>query len=278
LLLVVIWAPIAQLALLVLVLLMIQHLASSDASVVGHLITVIVGSYAGGMVLGGVFSRRRRDNDRPSSRYIPSIQATSASHGRPSLSALARWPIASAFAWATPGTVRWPMMAAMLSVMSGSSALAGLLVVGFWMMMLYMITLLHSTLRVAEQAANWLRCTPISFRRFAVAICARSLLHQLLATAVIASLIAVETGTPFRSVLFAAPWIALVLVAYSTKVAYVFNARRGARISIAVSALSIAILEYLYRGAAVPLALLVCVWHFRWGAHAKLGGAVAHVT
>jgi hypothetical protein len=251
--------PLAHLAMVIAILLALQYVGRGDAVVVRQLMTAVTGALAGGALIGAVFTRKSRGDARPGSRYVP---GKSNAHARaaPSLRALSRWPIASAFAWATPDTVRWPAMAAMLSVMSGSSALAGLGVVGFWMLVVYMVTLCTSTLRVAREAALWLRSTPLPFSRFALAIGARSLVHQLLATFIIAALVALETRTVWQSLVFVAPWIAFVLVAYTTTIALAFASRGGTRFTILLSTVAFAVGEFMQRGVAVPLAVIICCW------------------
>jgi len=262
----VMWVPLVQLAIVVALLLILEHAGRGDAVTLHRLMLIVGGSFACGAVLGSLVPLKQRRNDRPGSRYVPGTKSTTHSPATASLTALSRWPIAAALAWATPDTVRWPLMAAMLAVMSGSSIIGGLSVVGFWMLIVYMIAVCSSTLRVANEAATWLRVTPLSFRRFATAIGVRSFVHQLVATALIAAFLAFDKLTALQAVLFVAPWMAFVMVAYSTGIAHCFYNRRGARFGIALSAVSIAVAEALQRGAAVPLALLICAWQLRMSA------------
>jgi hypothetical protein len=272
----VLWVPVVQLGIALTMLLILQIVGQSDALVVRHLMAIVVAGFVGGILLGSVLARKK-GADRPGSRYVPGKSQALAS-STASLKALSRWPVTAAFAWATPDTVRWPLMVAMLSVMAGSSAVAGLVVVGFWMLIVYVAALFASTLRVTNEAALWLRATPLSFVRFATAIGARSLVHQLLATAVIAAVVTLESKSLWQSILFVLPWIAFVMVAYATTIAYAFRARRGTRASIVLSAVSIAIIEFLQRGAAVPFALLVCGWQFSLGLHHKYRAGELHAS
>jgi hypothetical protein len=269
----VLWVPVVQLSVALALLLILQIAGQGETIVVRHLMAIVVAGFVGGILLGSVLGRHR-SIARPGSRYVPGKSQAQA----PSLKALSRWPVAAAFAWATPDTVRWPLMIAMLSVMAGSSALAGLVVVGFWMVIVYIAALFASTLRVANEAALWLRSTPLSFGRFAIAIGARSLVHQLLATAVIAAVVTLESKSLLQSILFVLPWIAFVMVAYATTIADAFRARRSARASILASALSIAIVEFLQRGAAIPLALLVCGWQLSLGLRHQYRAGESHAS
>jgi hypothetical protein len=273
----VIWAPLAQLIIVIALVLLLHYAGQGDGEALRQLIVFIVTGCGAGILVGAMFTTKQRSADRPGSRYVPGKLAAHAPASA-SLAALSRWPIASAFAWATPDTVRWPLMAAMLSVMSGSSALVGLGVVGFWMLIVYIATLFTSTVRVAREAALWLRSTPLSFGRFAFAIGGRSFAHQVVATAVIGACFALETGTVWKSLLFVSPWIAFVMVAYVTTIGYAFSMRRGRRVTILVSAISIACVESLQRGTAVPLALAVCWWQFRLGARGRYSPGGLHAN
>jgi hypothetical protein len=264
----VLWVPLAQLGIGMALVLLLHYAGQGDAKVLRQLIVALVSGCIAGILVGAVFTTKPRGADRPGSRYVPR-KITAHASAVASLAALSRWPIASAFAWATPDTVRWPLMAAMLSVMSGSPALVGLGVVGFWMLIVYIAALFASTLRVAREAALWLRSTPLSFSRFAFAIGARSFVHQAAATVVIGVCFALETGTVWKSLLFVSPWIAFVMVAYVTTIGYAFSMRRGTRVTILVSAISIACVETLQRGTAVPLALGVCWWQIRLGTRGR---------
>ena len=272
----VLWVPLIQYVVVVALLLILRYAGQGDAAILRHIAASIGVGFIGGVLLGSFFSTPKGRADRPGSRYVPGKKSKASNSATASLAALSRWPIASAFAWATPDTIRWPLMAALLSVMGGSSILTGLGVVGFWMLMLYMATLCALTLRVANDAAHWLSSTPLSFRRFAIAIGVRSFVHQLLAAALVVAFQVVNGVAVFRAILTVTPWIAFVMVAYSTSIAYCFRMRRGARVSIALSAVSIAVVESLHRGAAVPLALGVVVWQLRSGARADIRQEAAH--
>jgi hypothetical protein len=261
----VLWVPFAQLTLGIALLVLLHYAGHGTAPALRQLILAFVSGGSAGILVGAVFTTKQRSANRPGSRYVPGRSKAPAAASA-SLVALSRWPIVSVFAWATPETVRWPLMAAMLSVMAGSPALVGLGVVAFWMLIVYIATLFTSTVRVAREAALWLRSTPLTFGRFAFAIGGRSLAHQVVASAVIGGCMAFETGTIWKALLFVSPWIAFVMVTYVTTIGYAFRMRSGGRVTILVSTISLACVESLQRGAAIPLALVVCWWQLRVGA------------
>lgn len=253
----------SQFAMLVTLLLILRYAGNADGAALWHLAQIAAGGFLCGGLLGLIFSRKRLHQTLPGSRYVPGKKLLASHSMAASLAGLSRWPIMRTFAGATPDTVRWPVMAAMMSVMGGSSIMTGLGVVGFWMLLLYGVTLFASTLRVADEAAYWLRSTPLSLQRFAIAIGGRSFVHQVIAAAVVAAYLAFDKFTVLQAVLFIAPWIAFVMLAYSTAIICCFNARRGMRARIALSALSIIFVETLQRGAAAPFACIVCIWQWQ---------------
>lgn len=258
------WAPAWQLAVATIVLLAMQLIGHTDPQIAKHVIVMVAGASAGGSILGWAWPGKKPAMLLPGSRYVPKGRGPSVRNVA-SFDGLSRWPVAHAFAWATPDTVRWPLMAAMLSVTAGSSATAGIAVITFWMLILYMVTLLNSTLRVAREAAQWLRATPLSFVQFAAAIAGRSFVHQLFVSLLIAALLSADRMTFVEASLLISPWIAFVVLACSTTIAHSFRSANGARMSIAIAAATIAAFEIVQRGVAIPLSLLVSAWHLRRG-------------
>jgi hypothetical protein len=257
----VVWSVLWQLAVALAVLAALALL--TPHAELSHAIGALLGGAAVGALLGAWFSKLSRKARAPGSRYLPKSFEKRRVTRALDLRVLAHWPIASALAAADPQTLRWPAMAAMLSVMAGSSMATGLGVVGFWMLMLYMILLYRATLRTAHDAAEWLRSTPLGFSRFAVAVGTRSLIHQSIAGLLMGSYLLTEHLTPFDALYVASLWIAFVLVAYTTSMAYSYSSRRGTRFAIAVAAVVIAALESFQRGTALPTAVLVSAWQWR---------------
>jgi hypothetical protein len=275
--------PTLQIFILLGLLLLLHFAAKGEPSVLRHVVMSICGGFASGVLLGFVVSIKGSKNDRPGSRYIPGKKLHGRNTAVASLSALSRWPVASAFAWATPDTVRWPLMAAMLSVMSGSSAITGLTVVTFWMLILFVVTLCTATLRVTHQATYWLRVTPLSFNALAAALISRSLAYQVLASTFVALILCLAGLTVLQALVLAAVWIAFVLVAYCTTISYCYRTRSNvntqrARISIALSAAAIGILEFIHRGTALPCAIFICLWQWRLGAKAHNHQGPSHAN
>jgi hypothetical protein len=249
------------------VVLVIALLGFADFALAAGTLTDITGGAAIGAVLGWWFGSRKARERAPGSRYVPRVFGSRASSAV-SLRALSRWPVTQTLAAADPDSLRWPMMAAMLSVTAGSSMATGLGVVAFWMVVLYVFILCRSTLRAAESSAQWLRSTPMSYTVFARTLGLRSLIHQCAGAALVAGYLALD-GTPFFAALLAvSPWVAFIIVAYSTAIAHAYRARSGTRWSIAIAACVIAGGESLQRGCSIPLSVVVAAWHWRQGAKA----------
>ena len=267
------WAALWQWALISLVL-AADALGNADASAAWHLLQLIAVGFAGGTCGGWLIPSKPRVTSVFGSRYVPRTKTAPGERITPSLSGLSRWPVAQTFASAPPDVVRWPLMAAMLAVGAGSSIVAGLTVVGFWMIVLYMVTLLRTTLRVARQAAKWLRETSLPFTVFFTTIATRSFVHQIVAFMAITGFLVMNSKMSFfDAALAASPWIALVILSYSITLTFSFHMQRGAGISIAAMALLITALEALQRGLAVPLSLLIAAWQFNRGARRAFGRA-----
>jgi hypothetical protein len=215
-----------------------------------------------GACSGWLLGTRRKGLRLPVSRYIPKRRSTAQQEIGVSLLGLSHWPIARAFAWANPDTARWPLMAAMLSVTAGSSAITGLVVIGSWTLLLYMVALLNSTVSVAREAALWLRTTPIALSRFAAAVGRRSFIHQFLGGLVIIGLLVANRVSLLDAALLVSLWISFVLIAYSTTIAYSFGMRSWAGASIAAATIVLAALESLHKGIAIPFSLFVSAWQF----------------
>ena len=265
------WTPVWQWV-LVSLLLATQAIGNADTSAARHLLQLMAAGFAGGVCAGWLVPSKPWMKSIAGSRYVPGRRTAAKVSIAPNLLGLSRWPIAQTFASATPDAVRWPLMAAMLAVGAGSSIIAGLMVVCFWMIVLYMVTLLSATLRVARQAAQWLQATPLPFTVFFQTIATRSFVHQLVGSVLVAGFVVINSKMScLDAALLVSPWIALVILSYSTILTFSFHMQRGAGASIAVMALIIAALETLQRGLAVPLSLSVAAWHFNRGARPVFG-------
>lgn len=246
----------------VLILFSLQLIGDVEPQLTSHVLLMLTAGLLTGTCWGWLLGSKRKTPRLPGSRYIPKRRNTAPHEINVSLVGLARWPITRAFAWANPDTVRWPLMAAILSVTAGSSALTGLLVIGSWTLLLYMVALLNSTLRVAREAALWLRTTPIPLARFAAAIGCRSFIHQVLGSLVVIGLLVANKVSLLDAALLVSLWMSFVLIAYSTTIAHSFGMRSRAGASIAAATVVLAALESLQKGMAIPFALLVSAWQF----------------
>lgn len=173
----------------------------------------VAAAAAGGALIGGVvgwwMGRRAKHSGVVPSRYVPRPRARAIT--RPDASALAGWPIAQVFAWSRPENSRYVLIAALMAVQGGSSAIAGLSVVAMYFVASYLAALLSSMMTVAKSAADWLRATPITLAAFVWSVSRRALAHQLLGTALAVGVMLL-LGAPLGMALqIAALWLGLVI-------------------------------------------------------------------
>lgn len=176
----------------------------------------VAGAAAGGLFIGGIFGwwmgGRAKASGVVPSRYVPrprvrrgqasaqSVQisgeiaqrtgeiaeasgALANASMRPDAAALAGWPIAQVLAWSRPENSRYVLVAALLAVQGGSSAIAGLSVVAMYFLASYLAALVSAMTTVARSAAAWLRATPITLMGFVWSVSRRALAHQLIGVA-----------------------------------------------------------------------------------------------
>ncbi|HTU63795.1 MAG TPA: hypothetical protein VMF89_35265 [Polyangiales bacterium] len=189
----------------------------------------VAGAAAGGLIVGGMAGwwMGRRTNKHSStvpSRYVPqpralrSTIATTSSEPagalanavlRPDASGLSGWPIAQVFAWSRPENSRYVLVAALLAVQGGSSAVAGLSVVAMYFVASYLAALVSAMTTVARSAASWLRATPITLMGFVWSVSRRALAHQIIGV-VLAVGCTLMLGAPVAMALeLAALWLGL---------------------------------------------------------------------
>jgi hypothetical protein len=199
----------------------------------------VAGAAAGGLFIGGVFGwwigRRAKASGVAPSRYVPRPKVRAQARGtpvqtsrelgprgseverasgalaniRPDVAALAGWPIAQVLAWSRPENSRYVLIAALLAVQGGSSAITGLSVVAMYFVASYLAALLSSMTTVAKSAAAWLRATPITLMGFVWSISRRALVHQFIGVALAVGCM-VMLGAPIAMALQAAAlWLGL---------------------------------------------------------------------
>lgn len=128
---------------------------------------------------------------------------------RPDVAGLSGWPIAQVLSWSRPDNSRYVLVAALLAVQGGSSALTGLSVVAMYFVASYLAALLSAMTAVAKSAAIWLRATPITLMGFVWSISRRALAHQLIGVA-LAITCMLLLGSPLSMALqLAALWLGL---------------------------------------------------------------------
>lgn len=235
-----------------------------DLAAVGESILWIAGAALLGAAVGWWSARRSRTDALEGSRYIGAVKLRDRTI--PSTAGLSRWPLAQVRAWGRPDNLRvLVMVAALIGVQAGASALNGLAVIATWVLGGYLSGLLSAVLRTAREAAQWLRSTPIPFAQFAWAVTRRALLHQVVGTALTAALIVI-LGAPWASALYiSALWLGIVLLSYSISVADSYHSRPSF-LRLALSFATLAVVEVREHGWSVPLAALLAAWHLRAGA------------
>jgi hypothetical protein len=130
---------------------------------------------------------------------------------RPDSAGLAGWPIAQVLSWSRPENSRYVLVAALLAVQGGSSAVAGLSVVAMYFVASYLAALVSAMTTVARSAAIWLRATPITLMGFVWSVSRRALVHQLIGIA-LAIVCMILLGAPVGMALqVAALWIGLFI-------------------------------------------------------------------
>jgi hypothetical protein len=130
---------------------------------------------------------------------------------RPDAAGLSGWPIAQVLAWSRPENSRYVLIAALLAVQGGSSALTGLSVVAMYLVASYLAALLSAMTAVAKSAAIWLRATPITMMGFVWSVSRRALAHQLVGVA-LAIVCMLLLGSPMSMALqVAALWLGLFI-------------------------------------------------------------------
>jgi hypothetical protein len=253
--------PLAARCLVVGAVLVLVGLGSREpAARVLDLTSVLVAAMLAGVLGGWWLPRLLGSRETNEARYLrpPTVVGTPA----PSLEALAAWPMAQTRSWWRPQNARLILMAALMAVQAGSSAMTGLFVVATWLVAAYLSGLLAALLRTGREAAQWLRTTPISFARFAWPLARRVFLHQAIG-AVAACLGMVALGAPLGSALHTGTlWLTLVLLVASLSLADSYRCRApGLKLVLSLSAL--AGVESRQHGWSIPLALMLAAWHWR---------------
>ncbi len=235
-----------------------------DLAIVGESVLWLAGASALGAAVGWWSARRSHTDAMEGSRYIGAIKPRN--HTVPSAAGLSSWPLSQVRAWGRPDNLRLlVMVAALIGVQAGASALNGLAVIATWVLGGYLSGLLSAVLRTGREAAQWLRSTPIPFAQFAWAVAQRALVHQVVGTTLIAALM-VMLGASWANALYvSALWLSIVLVAYSISLADSYHSRPSF-LRLILSFATLAVVEAREHGWSIPLAALLAAWHLRAGA------------
>jgi hypothetical protein len=213
---------------------------------------LILGSIVG-CGLGQVGGRSRRSVYRSAPALATKVE--------PGLSALSHLPLAYARQAIAPAVIRWPLALSLMSVMVGSSAAAVGIVIASSLLLYYLCALCCATLRAAREAAAWVASTPMSLMPFVKALASRSLLHQLIGSALLGGLLACSALGVAQSCFLVGDWIALVVLAYGIGISDSFRRRTRTGTRLAVGVIIMGAAEHVQRGAAVPLSLVIASWH-----------------
>ena len=215
----------------------------------------VIACIGGGLILGGAvgwFSKDSRANSRwENSRYVARTNVKIAL--QPDGAALAGWSVAQVRAWSRPENSRYVLVAALFAVQGGSSAVAGLSVVGLYFLAGYLAGLLSALLKVANSAARWLRSTPMTLREFIWTLSRRALIHEVLGTALAAAFMLVLGVSTSTMLQVAASWLVVVMLVAGLAL---IGSYRGQS-----SAMKIAL-------SLATMALVAACWQLRAGAKA----------
>ncbi len=226
-----------------------------------HLNAQSVALVATGFATGGLagwFLPPRKMQMREASRYAPKLRQ--AASQRCTDRALAHWPVAQALAWHRPENSRVVVLVALLAVQGGTSIAGGLAVVGAWLLAIHLATLLQAVIHTGPAAARWLRSTPIRFAAFAWALSRRVLLHQSIGTAVAVAMGIVLGAPPLLAIYLGGCWLVLVAMVSAIVLADAYRSRRSG-LKLVMSMVAFAAIELREQGWAVPLALVLGLWH-----------------
>lgn len=235
-----------------------------EATVVGRTILWVGVATVVGAAVGWWSARRSRADVMEGSRYVGAVSPRTESI--PSAAALSGWPLAQVRAWGRPENLRiLVLIPALFAVQAGSSALHGLSVIAIWVLGGYLGGLLTAVSQTARAASNWLRSTPISFAHFAWALTRKALLYQVVWTAIAAALL-ISLGAPWQSALYmSALWLTIVVLSCCIFVADSYRSRPP-HVRIALSFVTLAVVEARAHGWSIPIAALLAAWHLRAGA------------
>jgi hypothetical protein len=171
----------------------------------------------GGGALGWFLPHREAPAPRVAAVFFVAPAET-----RGDLSALARWPLAYVKLWLQPRSVAPLLVPAALILPMGISGNLAIAVLFVFVVAIYLVMLLLATLRVAREGGQWLRTTPLSFRRFAWATLRNPALKHLQWTAISAVVLIVLGAKAPLVIRCAAGWLIVAAV-----VSYVAVVRGG---------------------------------------------------
>ena len=245
-------------------------LACSNAEVSLEQSVTLLGLLAAGCAAGvplGWLVLRRDKTRRESSRYTRRSKAVSST--RPSASALSRWPIAQALAWARPENSRLLLLVAILTVPGGIGPIAAAGMLASWAIVSYLGALLAAVPLVARAASDWLRSTPITFSAFAWPFARRELLHQLGGTFVGVGVMVMAGAEPLTAIHVGAVWLSLVALVTAITLADCYRAR-SPLVKLTLSLLAVLLAEQRAHGWGIALAMLLTGLCLRGGTrHAR---------
>jgi hypothetical protein len=97
----------------------------------------------------------------PGSRYVPHQKVRRAAKIRPSLSALGRWPIRQAFAWAQPKIVARATIPILVMMPLGTTADSAMVVIAIFGMIGALLLVWSGVISVSRLARRWLAPLPV---------------------------------------------------------------------------------------------------------------------
>jgi hypothetical protein len=247
------------------VIVVLARLSNAPDPVTTKIVACIVAGVSCGAAIGCWLLRARDTDHAAGSRYV--FRARTNVQPRPSDAALSTWPLAQLMAWGRPENTRVLLLAALFAVQGGSSAVHGLAVVASWFAASYLGGLLSASVRAMNEAAAWLRSTPLPFFQFAWSISRRALIHQAIGAAVAAGLLVAIGSTWTMALYLTGLWLIIVVVASTATLAECYRGTSSTA-AITLSLAVLAAIESRARGWSIPCATVMTAWHLRRGAKA----------
>ncbi len=235
-------------------------------------ISTLVIAIACGATLGIVIGLRtpaRSTSRYEQSRYAFFARGTQRTHlqprARPSAAALSRWPVSLAWSSSRPENARVLFaMVATMGIEAGTPAMKGLAIIAFWAIGVFLVTLMRAVGRVARDAGNWLRATPIGLRAFCWPLLRKAWLYQIAGTFVVGGIAMLLGSTAAMVIQYGMLWLMLVVVSSVIAVSSAYRDERSL-IRVALACVAVIAIEMRAHFWSLPLVALLVARHLKTG-------------